>query len=57
MEPDIEEWKRLTAQELMDKKDNIEEEIKSLHEELENVRSNSGIERTAPIYPLSNPVM
>ena len=46
MEPDIEEWKRLTAQQLMDKKDSIEEEIKSLHEELENVRlhtfSNSG---------------
>ena len=38
MEPNIEEWKRLTAQELMDKKDSIEEEIKSLHEELENVR-------------------
>ena len=37
MEPDIEEWKGLTAQELMDKKDGIEEEIKSLHEELENV--------------------
>ncbi|XP_065884577.1 26S proteasome non-ATPase regulatory subunit 9-like [Dysidea avara] len=36
MEPDIEEWKGLTAQELMDKKDGIEEEIKSLHEELEN---------------------
>ena len=53
MEPDIEEWKRLTAQELMDKKDNIEEEIKSLHEELENVRSNSGIERINPIYPLT----
>lgn len=33
----MEEWKDMTAQQLMDKKDSIEEEIKSLHDELENV--------------------
>ena len=38
MEASIEEWKSMSAQQLMDKKDSIEEEIKSLHDELENVR-------------------
>ena len=37
MEASIEEWKSMSAQQLMDKKDSIEEEIKSLHDELENV--------------------
>ena len=39
MEASIEEWKSMSAQQLMDKKDSIEEEIKSLHDELENVRT------------------
>ena len=38
MEDNIEEWKSMTAQQLMNKKDSIEEEIKSLHDELENVK-------------------
>lgn len=40
MEGNIEEWKSMSAQQLMDKKDSIEGEIKSLHDELENVESN-----------------
>jgi len=38
MESTIEEWKSMSAQQLMDEKDAIEEEIKSLHDELENVK-------------------
>ena len=38
MEASIEEWRSMSAHQLMDKKDSIEEEIKSLHDELENVQ-------------------
>ena len=38
MEDNIEEWKSMNAQQLMNKKDSIEEEIQSLHDELENVK-------------------
>ena len=38
MEVTVEEWSSMTAQQLMNKKDSIEEEIKSLHDELENVK-------------------
>ena len=38
MDENIEDWKSMTAQQLMIKKDSIEEEIKFLHDELENVK-------------------
>ena len=37
MEASMKEWKCIATQQLMDKKDTIEEEIKSLHDELKNV--------------------
>ena len=43
MGDNIEEWKSMTAQQLMNKKDSIEEEIKSLHDELENVKLDKGL--------------
>ena len=51
MEASVEEWKSMTAQQLMDKKDSIEEEIKSDKEKgvtkvsIQFLRQNLGLER------------
>ena len=42
MEDNVEERKSMTEQQLINKKDSIEEEIKSLHDKLENVNLTKG---------------